>query len=84
MMDWIDTLPLEQFVAIAVGLTVFFFAAGLAVKRWSLLDTERFRRRFCAAAGHDWIHDERGAPVIPCFAVCRRCGKYTRLNFGGG
>ncbi len=52
-------------------------------KLWTLLATdelgERFRRWVCRWYGHHWAHDDRGAPVINLFAVCRRCGKWTRL-----
>jgi hypothetical protein len=39
----------------------------------------RLRRLWCAIWGHDWERDERGAPVIPAFVVCLRCGKWAHL-----
>ena len=50
---------------------------------WKLLPFaewgEQLKRRWCRIWGHNWHHDDRGAPVINLFAVCRRCGKWTRL-----
>lgn len=40
---------------------------------------DRFNRWVCRWYGHDWRDDDRGAPVIPLFVVCVRCGKWSRL-----
>lgn len=40
---------------------------------------ERWRRWLCRNFGHVFKLDDRGAPVIPVFAVCSRCGKFERV-----
>lgn len=44
------------------------------IKEWE----ELFRRWICSWWGHNWQGDERGAPVVPYFVVCLRCGKWAR------
>ena len=39
-------------------------------------------RLLCRVLGHQWRADERGAPVIPVFAVCGRCRAWTRVLRG--
>ena len=40
--------------------------------------TERIHRALCWVLGHSWIK-AHAEPVIGPFAVCRRCGKWSRL-----
>ena len=40
---------------------------------------ERWRRWLCRTFGHRWIAEKRAEPVIPVFALCRRCGKFERI-----
>lgn len=42
-----------------------------------------WRRMWCRLFGHRWCADDRADPVIPLFAVCRRCGKYERVLWCG-
>lgn len=39
---------------------------------------EPLQRFICRVFDHKWKEDTRADPVIPAFAVCRRCGKWER------
>lgn len=42
--------------------------------------SERWRRFVCRQVEHDFRQDSSGAPVIPLFVVCRRCGNFYRVT----